>query len=187
MSEQMSEWTQLLRFNNLQRVCLLPRISLNPSQSAYVLSDPHRRKPGEIGREWPNDSWGIKSTFAWDTGMRPGSWWHRNRTWRSNSPFTLVRHFQPQLRPGPPWRPAPKSVEWWGAGSPCHLPSAKALFGNPRGGLVVKGDSSTFLSFLFSEPTFKCSASQSCCRPRGLGLRALNIYRPLRIPSVKLR
>lgn len=169
MSEQMNEWTQLLRFNNLQR-------ALSPSQDFLqsfpiclsIIGSPQK----ETRRGWKGVTkrfWGIKSTFAWDVGMRPDSWWHRDRTWRLNSPFTLVRHFQPQLWPGLPWHPASKSVEWWGAGSPCHLPSVKALFGNPRGGLVVKGGSSTFLSFLFSEPTFKCSASQSCCRPLGAG------------------
>ena len=81
-----------------------------------------------------------------------------------------------------------ESVQWRCAGSSCHLPSLQALFRNSRGGLVVKGCSSTFLSFLFpSEQLLKHSESQSSCLTPCLDHRALNIYRSLRIPSLKFR
>lgn len=68
------------------------------------------------------------------------------------------------------------------------FPPSKVFFRNSRGRLVVKGCSSIFLSFLFSlEQTFKHSLSQSRCLTPCLQLKALNIYRSFRIPSLKFR
>ena len=88
-------------------------------------------------------------------------------------------------------RPSPSPVRVWSDGVQAlyvTFPPSKALFRNSRGGLVVKGCSSTFLSFLFSsEQTLKYSESQSSCLTLCLDCRALNIYRSLRIPSLKFR
>lgn len=153
-----------------------------------MLSDVPRSKRYKTGRERTSDSWDTKLIPAGGPGLS----WTASETWRFKPRcFTSVWLFATRWWPGSSWLQAPRRcgvTVYRPSRHPPFLQGLMALFRNSRGGLVVKGCSSTFLSFLFSsEQAFTYSESQSGCLTPRLYLKVLHIYRSLRIPSLKFR